>query len=92
MHSYQLELCDLRVAFRTEAGPERVERARRYVDELYTQIKAQGGQLGKDRLLTILLIGLADDVLQLRDQHSKADDRLEELLRCLKENGSGTAD
>ena len=92
MHSYQLELCDLRVAFRTEAGPERVERARKYVDELYGQVKEQGGQLGRDRLLTILLIGLADDVLQIRDQHSKADDRLDELLKCLKESGTGCED
>ena len=89
-HSYQLELCDLRVAFRTEAGPERVERARKYVDELYSQIKEQGGQLGRDRLLTILLIGLADDILQMREQHSKTDDRLDELLNSLKESGTGS--
>ena len=90
MHSYQLELCDLRVAFRTEAGPERVERARKYVDELYSQIRGQGGQLGRDRLLTILLIGLADDLLQMKEQHSKADDRLDELLNSLKESGTGS--
>ena len=89
-HSYQLELCDLRVAFRTEAGPERVERARTDVDELYSQIKEQGGQLGRDRLLTILLIGLADDILQMREQHSKTDDRLDELLNSLKESGTGS--
>lgn len=88
MHSYQLDVCDLKVGFRTEAEPERVERARRYVEELYTQMKGQGGALNRDRLLAILLIGLADDVLQLREQYSKADGRLDELLNCLKNCGS----
>lgn len=90
MHSYQLDVCDLKVGFRTEAEPERVERARSYVDELYTQLKGQGGTLNRDRLLAILLIGLADDVLQLRDQHSRADSRLDELLQSLKDCDSDT--
>ena len=87
MESYQLDVCELKLAFRTSAGPERVERARRYVDTLYDQMKAYGGPLGKDKVLVMLLISLADDFLQLRDKHSQADDRLDKLLQSLKENG-----
>ena len=87
MESYQLDVCDLKLAFRTAAGPERVERARSYVDDMYAQMKAYGGPLGKDKVLAMLLISLADDFLQLRDRHSRADDRLDELLQSLKENG-----
>ena len=92
MHSYQLDLCDLQVAFRTEAGPERVERARQYVEERYGRVKAQGGQFGRDRLLVMLLISMADDLLELQERNSRADSRLDELLQNLKENtpeGSG---
>ena len=87
MESYQLDVCELKLAFRTAAGPERVERARRYVDGLYDQMKAYGGPLGKDKVLVMLLISLADDFLQLRDQHSQVDDSLDKLLQSLKESG-----
>ena len=87
MESYQLDVCDLKLAFRTAAGPERVERARSYVDSLYDQMKAYGGPLGKDKVLVMLLISLADDFLQLRDQHDQADVQLDKLLQSLKENG-----
>ena len=92
MHSYHLDLCDLQVAFRTEAGPERVERARQYVEERYGRVKAQGGQFGRDRVLGMLLISMADDLLELQERNSRADSRLDELLQNLKENtpeGSG---
>ena len=94
MESYQLDVCELKLAFRTAAGPERVERARRYVDEIYAQMKAYGGPLGKDKVLVMLLISLADDFLQLRDQHSQVDNSLDKLLQSLKESGmdSGSDD
>ena len=86
MHSYHLDLCDLQVAFRTEAGPERVERARQYVEQRYGRVKAQGGQFGRDRLLVMLLISMADDLLELQERRSREDARLDELLQSLKEN------
>lgn len=89
MHSYHLELCDLQVSFRTEADPDRVERARQYVEERYGRVKAQGGQFGRDRLLVMLLISMADDLLELRERNSRADSRLDELLQSLEENTPG---
>jgi hypothetical protein len=57
-------------------------------------MKAYGGPLGKDKVLVMLLISLADDFLQLRDQHSQVDDSLDKLLQSLKESGmdSGSDD
>ena len=86
MHSYHLDLCDLQVAFRTEAAPERVEKARQYVEERYGRVKAQGGQFGRDRLLVMLLISMADDLLELQEQKSRMNSRLDELLQNFKEN------
>lgn len=86
MPSYNLNLCDMQIAFRTEADPARVERARAYVDERYSRIKTQGGQAGRDKLLVMLLFSMADDLLELREKSSWADTRLDELLQCLKEN------
>ena len=89
MHSYHLDLCDLQVAFRTEAAPDRVEKARQYVEERYGKVKAQGGQFGRDRLLVMLLISMADDLLELQERNSRADSRLDELLQSLEENTPG---
>ena len=86
MHSYHLDLCETHVAFRTEADPDRVEKAREYVEERYGKVKAQGGQFGRDRLLVMLLIGMADDLLELQEQKSRMNSRLDELLQNLKEN------
>ncbi|HJD97086.1 cell division protein ZapA [Mailhella massiliensis] len=89
MHSYHLDLCETHVAFRTEAGPERVERAREYVEERYGRVKAQGGQYGRDRLMAMLLVSMADDLLELRERSDRTDSRLDELLQSLKENTPG---
>ncbi|WP_298067541.1 cell division protein ZapA [uncultured Mailhella sp.] len=85
MHSYHLDLFDLKVSFRTEAGSERVERARAYVEKLYGQMKAQGGPLGKECLLAICLIGIADDFLQLKEQTGQTEHTIDKLLRSLKD-------
>jgi len=86
MQSYHLNVFDLQLSFRTKAGPERVEQARAYVENLYEQMKAHGGSLGKERLLAILLIGLADDLLQLQERSSLRDSKVDQLLQNLKEN------
>lgn len=85
MRSYQVDLCETHVAFRTEADPNRVEKARQYVEERYARVKAHGGQCGRDRLMAMLLLSTADDLLELQERTSLADSRLNELLQSLEE-------
>ena len=85
MQSYHLTLCDLQVAFRTEASAQRVEKARRYVEERYSKVKAQGGQFARERLLLMLLISMADDLLELQEKSAAIDSRMAELLQHLEE-------
>lgn len=92
MNSYQLDMCELHIAFKTEASAERVEQARAYVDTLYKDFKVSGSLLGKERILAILLIGIADEMLQLRNDHASAEARMEELLRDLTDQEDFPAD
>ena len=85
MQSYHLTLCDLQVAFRTEASAQRVEKARQYVEERYSKVKAQGGQFARERLLLMLLISMADDLLELQEKSAAIDSRMAELLQHLEE-------
>jgi len=85
MHSYHLNVFDLVVAFRTEADAERVEKARSHAEELYQTLKFRGSHLGRDRLLTILVLGITDDLLQLRQQMAEQEKRLRVLLQRIED-------
>lgn len=91
MRSYHLDVFDLEVSFKTEADPARVENACAYAEKLYQDLKLHGSHLGRDRLLTILLLGIADDLLQLRQQSAETKKRLTALLQRIEqhENSEG---
>lgn len=82
MQEYILNAFDLvNVSFRTEAGDDRVQKAHKYAQSLYEELKVHGGNLTRDRLLAILLLGITDDLLQ---QKGKLDDLNSSLLALLK--------
>ena len=80
MQTYNLNIFELEVSFKTEAEPERVEKACAYAETLYGTLKLHGSHLGRDRLLTILVLGITDDLLQLKQQTADRDERLKALL------------
>lgn len=84
MHNYSLNVFDLEVTFRAEASPERVDEARAYAEKLYRDLKVHGIHLGRDRLLTILVLGITDDLLQMKQQLTEQEHRLSELLQCIE--------
>jgi cell division protein ZapA len=82
MQEYILNAFDLvNVSFRTEAGNDRVHKAHEYAQSLYEELKVHGGNLTRDRLLAILLLGITDDLLQ---QKGKLEDLNNSLLSLLK--------
>ena len=44
---------------------------------------SSGSHLGRDRLLTILVLGITDDLLQLKQQTADRDERLKALLELI---------
>ena len=91
MRSYQLNVCEMQLSIRADADPERMERARQYVDECYGRMKANGGQVSRERLLVMLLISMADDLLLLKERSSMEDSAIEDILRRMEEKGFGIA-
>lgn len=83
MHSYNLHIFELDVAFKTEAHPARVENASAYVDKIYADLKLHGAHLGRDRLLSILALGVADDLLQLKEQYTLLEEKMEQLIQSI---------
>lgn len=83
MQTYNLNIFGLEVSFKTEAEPERVQKACAYAETLYEALKLHGSHLGRDRLLTILILGITDDLLQLKQQRALRDSRLKALLEFI---------
>lgn len=69
----------LNVALRPDANMERIRRAARYVEDRYEALKTPTSQ-GRDILLTLLALALADDLLQMK---SRLDGERERLARLL---------
>lgn len=86
MHSYNLNIFDLEISFKTDAGPERVDQASAYAENLYQGLKLHGQHLGRDKLLTILTIGITDDLLQLKEQLAVQERRIAELVQKIEES------
>lgn len=82
MQEYILNAFDLvNVSFRTEAGNDRVQKAHEYAQSLYEELKVHGGNLTRDRLLAILLLGITDDLLQ---QKGKVEELNSAVISMLK--------
>ncbi len=93
MRSYTFNLFDdLEVSFRSEAELWQVKKACQYADSLYEQLKPQGSHLGRDKLLALLIVGIADDLLQLRQQHEQLEQRLHMLLQRIESESATERD
>lgn len=98
MQEYILNIFDLvNVSFRTEADSERVKNAHEYAESLYKELRVHGGNLTRDRLLAILLLGITDALLQQRKETSFHEEKLKSLLHKIddflpSENSSNATD
>lgn len=91
MHEYILNAFDLvNLSFRTEASNDRVQKAHEYAQSLYEELKVHGGNLTRDRLLAILLLGITDDLLQQKDRAEELNAAVLSLLKkiddCIPRN------
>lgn len=80
MRSYNLNVLDLEVSFKAEADPSRVESAKRLVEERFSKLNFPGRQISKEKLLTFLVLGLADDLLQSDRKLQTLHQRIEMLV------------
>lgn len=85
MHSFQLNVLGMDISFRTDADSARIERAQDFVEKQYERLKNQGGQFGREKLLTLLVLGVADRILlQTQQQLDGVETRLANLLELIE--------
>ena len=83
MPSYTISILDLEVTFRTDAGPERVERAKALLEDRYRKLNSEGRNLSKEKLLIYVALGLADDLILSFQKHSELEAKMSRLLTTI---------
>lgn len=86
MAEYNLYVLGLEVAFKADAAPEQVERARVLLEERFEKLQQHGKAFSREKLLTFLALGLADDLLQAKANLQSVEERLEKLLENISED------
>lgn len=77
----------LDVAFRQEADLERIQTAAKFLEERYAHRKSGTyGNQGKDNLLILIALELADELLQLKASHADMRARIDAMLEKIKES------
>ncbi len=67
----------------TGANEERIAAAKEFVEDAYMGLKNRGGQshrYSRNALLALLILGIADDLLQLHDKLEAMNEKIEGLL------------
>ncbi|XPV76104.1 MAG: cell division protein ZapA [Desulfovibrio sp.] len=80
MSRFNLTLLGLELTFKADASKERVARAQELVEERARDLKRDGNEISKERLLTFLVLTLADDYLEVQDKLENLEKRLANLL------------
>jgi hypothetical protein len=79
-----MKVLDVDLVFWSAADPEQVERAKNFIESQYENLKSLGRQAGRDQLLVLLVMGIADAMLQSRQDMEETQARLGRLLSCIE--------
>ncbi|MDY7000254.1 MAG: cell division protein ZapA [Thermodesulfobacteriota bacterium] len=88
MPSYTLSVLDLEVSFKAKADHGRVQEAKDLLEERYRELNQHGRRLSKEKLLTFLALGLADDLLQNNRKLDELEGKLAGLLVKIDKAGA----
>ncbi|GAB6038307.1 cell division protein ZapA [Fundidesulfovibrio butyratiphilus] len=84
MPSYMKDILGLELSFKTDAEPDRVDLAAGLVEERYRLLQSGGKNLSKEKLLTFVALGLADDLLMANQKLDEMENKLDKLLSRIK--------
>jgi len=80
MPSYTITVNGLEISFKTDADEPRIQVAQALLEERFAELSKGGRYISREKLLTLLALGMADDYLELRRKLAGQEARLQELL------------
>jgi len=84
MPSYSKVVIGLELSFKTDAEPERVEQAKGLVEDRYRLLNPADKNLSKEKLLTFVALGLADDLIMANQKLAEMEEKLDKILNRIK--------
>ena len=85
MPEHTINVLGIDLVFRAEASPEQVEEARGLVEERFEKLAQSGRLFSREKLLTFLALGLADDLIQAKKQAGAMQERMQGILAEIEE-------
>ncbi|WP_243544324.1 cell division protein ZapA [Pseudodesulfovibrio tunisiensis] len=80
MPRYTLNLLGLEISFKTDAENNRIEAAQAFLEEKFQELGKHADNISKEKMLTFLLLGLADDYLVCRERLEQLEGKISEIL------------
>ena len=84
MPSYTITVNGLEISFKTDADEKRIQAAQTLLEERFAELSRGGKYISREKLLTLLALGIADDLLELRQRLEGLEARMQELLERQK--------
>lgn len=86
MRSFQLNLLGIEAPFRSDADPHTVELACAMLEDRALKLKSGGGLYSREKLLVLVALGVAYDLLQTRHELDETGSRLATMLQRIEES------
>lgn len=85
MHTFQrFTVLGTTISFRTQSDSALIEEARDLVEKRYKELREKSrGRYGREELLSFLVLGVADELLETQQWLQEIEQRLDNLLRHL---------
>lgn len=81
MASYKLNLLGQEVSFKTNADGERIREAERLITERYNRLNDRGSRLSAEKLLILVSLSLADELIQTSQRLGTTEQKIDQLLQ-----------
>ncbi len=80
MPRYTITVNGLELSFKTDADENRIKQAQALLEERFADLSRDGRYISREKLLTLLALGMADDYLEVRRKLAGLEARMQELL------------
>ena len=84
MPRFTITVNGLELSFKTDADEKRIQSAQALLEERFSELSRDGRYISREKLLTLLALGIADDLLELRQRLEGLEARMQELLERQK--------
>ena len=85
MPEHVITVLGIDLVFRAEASAEQVEEAKVLVEDRFEKLQQSGRLFSREKLLTFLALGLADDLIQAEKQAGAMQQRMHGILAEIEE-------